>query len=348
MKRQLLIIPLVAGLGAAVAWRVHAQDAYKQAPSGGSTTVEGTETSASSKTGGRLLEVDVREGDAVKAGDVIAKLDCSDAEAVVVTARAHVDAANAQLGLAEAGAKGAHDAAVAAGTQVAALQAQVRAASVAKDQATHDKARIDALAQQNAIPGQQADDIAFAEQGAIEHLGAAQASVQAARAQSGAAYSQAKAQAGNIEVAKAGVEVAEAEEKRAELAIDECEIRAPIAGTITARLREAGEVIGPGMPVATLLDTGTITATFFLPDAELGRVQPGMKAELKVDAYPGQVFEGVVRRIATEAEFTPRNVQTREDRDRLVYAVDVDVANPDGTLRAGMPGDVTIPGTGGK
>jgi HlyD family secretion protein len=99
------------------------------------------------------------------------------------------------------------------------------------------------------------------------------------------------------------------------------------------------------MPIVTILDTRTVTATFFLPDAELGRVQVGADAELRVDTYPGQVFTGRVRRIATEAEFTPRNVQTREDRDRLVYAVDVELDNADGALRAGMPGQITIPGS---
>ena len=137
-----------------------------------------------------------------------------------------------------------------------------------------------------------------------------------------------------------------AEQKRAQLAVDECTIVAPIAGAVTARLHEPGAVLPPAAPVITLLDIGTVTATFFLPESELGRVEPGMPAELHVDAYPDRVFEGKVRRIAAEAEFTPRNVQTREDRDRLVYAVDVDVPNPDGTLRAGMPGDVILPGTG--
>src|SRR5262249_38390822 len=132
MRRQVLIIPLVVGLGAAVAWRVRAQDAYKHAPSGGSTTVEGTETSAASKTGGRMIHMTPREGDTVAAGQVIGRLDCADAEAAEVAARAHIDAAKAQLTLAEAGSKGAHSAAVAAAAQVSALESQVRAAEIAK------------------------------------------------------------------------------------------------------------------------------------------------------------------------------------------------------------------------
>jgi HlyD family secretion protein len=87
-------------------------------------------------------------------------------------------------------------------------------------------------------------------------------------------------------------------------------------------------------------------ATFYLPNAELGRAQPGADAELRVDAYLGEVFRGTVRHVASEAEFTPRNVQTREDRDRLVYAVEIQLDNPGGRLRAGMPAEVLLPGTG--
>ncbi len=87
-------------------------------------------------------------------------------------------------------------------------------------------------------------------------------------------------------------------------------------------------------------------ATFYLPNAEVGAVKPGARAEVVADAFPGERFEGKVRTVALEAEFTPRNIQTRTDRDRLVYPVEVVVVNRDGKLRAGMPVQVTLPGTG--
>ncbi len=108
---------------------------------------------------------------------------------------------------------------------------------------------------------------------------------------------------------------------------------------------EPGSVAGPGSRVLTLVNTSTARVIFFLPNAELGRAKLGATAQVHVDAFPDRTFEGTVRRIAAEAEFTPRNVQTREDRDRLVYAVEVHVDNPDGTLRAGMPAEVVLPGT---
>ncbi len=346
MRAQLLVIPVIIGLGAAVVWRVQAQDAYKHAPSGGSTTIEGTETSAASKVGGRVLEVLVREGDAVTAGQPVARLDCTDAEAMLGAAHARIDNARAQLALAQAGSKGARDAAVATSASITAAESQARAAEISRERTAKERARMEALAKENAIPGQQVDQVAFADQAAVEQVGAAKAGVKAAKLQSGAAWTAAQAEQARIEVARTGVEIAIAESRRAELAIAECVITAPAGGIVAARLYEPGAVLGPGMPVITVLDTHVVTATFYLPNAELGRVTPGVPAELRVDAFGDRVFAGTVRRIAAEAEFTPRNVQTREDRDRLVYAVEIEVANPDGALRAGMPGQITIPGTG--
>jgi HlyD family secretion protein len=89
-----------------------------------------------------------------------------------------------------------------------------------------------------------------------------------------------------------------------------------------------------------------VKATFYLPNAELAAARTGARAEVVADAWPGQTFVGTVRTVATRAEFTPRNIQTRTDRDRLVYPVEVWIANPEGKLRPGMPVQVTLPGTG--
>jgi HlyD family secretion protein len=97
------------------------------------------------------------------------------------------------------------------------------------------------------------------------------------------------------------------------------------------------------------VDLSEVTATFYLPNAEIGAVKPGARAAVVADAYPGEEFEGAVRTVALEAEFTPRNIQTRTDRDRLVYPIEVVVRNRDGKLRAGMPVQVTLspPAPGG-
>ena len=105
---------------------------------------------------------------------------------------------------------------------------------------------------------------------------------------------------------------------------------------------EAGELVGPGTPLATLVDLSTVVAAFYLPNAELAAAVPGEAASVVADAWPGRTFLGQVRTVATQPEFTPRNIQTRTDRDRLVFRVEVDVPNGDGALRPGMPVEVLL------
>ncbi|MEZ4465208.1 MAG: efflux RND transporter periplasmic adaptor subunit [bacterium] len=104
----------------------------------------------------------------------------------------------------------------------------------------------------------------------------------------------------------------------------------------------------PGFPLLVLLDLRRVTATFYLPNAELGAARAGAPVEVTADAWPDRRFTGTVAQVGLAAEFTPRNVQTREDRDRLVYPVEVTLENPDGALRPGMPVEVALLGTGGR
>jgi HlyD family secretion protein len=128
--------------------------------------------------------------------------------------------------------------------------------------------------------------------------------------------------------------------------VGECEVRAPRAAEVSKVPHEAGELTTPGAVLVRLIDLSEPKATFYLPNAEVGRFKTGARAVVVADAFPGVEFEGTVRTVALEAEFTPRNIQTRTDRDRLVYPVEVTVKNPDGRLRAGMPVQVSITGTG--
>lgn len=146
--------------------------------------------------------------------------------------------------------------------------------------------------------------------------------------------------------ARAQVRAAEAAVARAQLLAAECEIRAPRDADIETLPHEAGELVSPGSVLARLVDLSEVKATFYLPNAEIAAVRPGARATVVADAWPGEEFAGTVRTVALEAEFTPRNIQTRSDRDRLVYPVEVRVQNRDGKLRAGMPVQVTLPGSG--
>ncbi len=132
--------------------------------------------------------------------------------------------------------------------------------------------------------------------------------------------------------------------RRARILVDECVVRAPRDAEVSKLPHEVGELVPAGSVLARLVDVTAPKAIFYLPNAEVSAVRPGARALVVADAWPGQVFEGTVRTVSVEAEFTPRNIQTRTDRDRLVYPVEVRVVNRDGRLRDGMPVQVTIPG----
>ena len=132
---------------------------------------------------------------------------------------------------------------------------------------------------------------------------------------------------------------------RAKLMVAECELKAPRDAIVEDVPFEVGELVGPTAVLVKLIDLREVKATFYLPNAELAQVKAGARASVVADALPDVSFEATVRTVALKAEFTPRNIQTRTDRDRLVYPVEVAVANHDLKLRAGMPVQVTITGT---
>ncbi len=117
------------------------------------------------------------------------------------------------------------------------------------------------------------------------------------------------------------------------------ELTAPEAGTVVELVTYLGEVAAQGAPILILAELSELTLTLYVPQERLGEVYPGQRVAVRVDAFPGREFEGRVEHIAAEAEFTPRNVATWEERTTLVYAVEVRVPNPEGLLKRGMPAD---------
>ncbi len=346
MKKQLIAgLLLVLLLSGVIAYRAHAQSSYKHAPSGGSCTLEGTEAVVATKVAGRLVEVLVREGDAVTAGQVVARLDCEDQQAALALAEARAKQADAQIALAEKGVTNAKDAARAAAAQVTVASARSGSLEIQRKKAERDRERVTALAKTGAVSDFELDGAETHEKGLEAELKTVSANVGAASAAARAQASGIGTAGAQVDLARAGLEAAQADVRRAKLAVAECVLAAPRAGIVVDRLHEPGAVLTPGARVITMIDLAIVKATFFLPNAELSRAKIGAPAEVRVDTYPGKVFTGTVRHVASEAEFTPRNVQTREDRDRLVYAVEVDLENAAGELRAGMPAEVTLPGT---
>ncbi len=145
-----------------------------------------------------------------------------------------------------------------------------------------------------------------------------------------------------VAVAKAQVQQAEAALAHLEVQLDKLRLTAPRDGIITDRPALPGELATPGATLMNLGDLDQVTLTVYIPETQIGRVRVGQVGRVDVDAYPGEIFEGSVTFIAPEAEFTPKNVQTEEERVNLVFAVKISLDNPDHRLKPGMPADAEI------
>jgi len=168
----------------------------------------------------------------------------------------------------------------------------------------------------------------------------AEAAVQMAQARLDAL--QAGATDEEIAVAQAQVEQAQAALDALSVLHDKLTIVAPISGLVLERSIHEGELAAPGVTMLTLGDLDKVTLTVYVPEYRLGYVLIGQRVEVQVDSFPGRSFTGTVVAIAQEAEFTPRNVQTQEERVNMVFAVDVRIPNPDHALKPGVPADAVI------
>jgi len=150
-----------------------------------------------------------------------------------------------------------------------------------------------------------------------------------------------QAQAG-IEQAGAVVLEAEAQLALLDVQMDKLTLTAPVDGVVLTRSVQPGEVVQAGMTTMTIAKLDKLTVTVYISEDRYGEVKLGDSASLSVDSFPGETFSAAVTRIADQAEYTPRNVQTKEERQTTVYAVELSVENPDSKLKPGMPVDVTF------
>ena len=194
----------------------------------------------------------------------------------------------------------------------------------------------------NALRAMRANPLTLQAQlhGAEAEYRAAEAQVDAARA----ALDELEAgpTAEQVAMAEAQVRQAEAAVRLVDAQIAQLTLVAPIDGLVTSRSAQAGETATAGSPLLTIANLDDVTLVIYIPVNRIGQVRVGQEVEVQVDSFPERVFLGQVASIAGEAEFTPRNVQTKEARVNLVFAVKVRVPNPDLALKPGMPADATI------
>jgi HlyD family secretion protein len=145
-----------------------------------------------------------------------------------------------------------------------------------------------------------------------------------------------------VAIARAQVRQAEAAVRLVDARIDQLTLVAPMDGVVTSRSAQVGETATAGAPLLTIANLDEVTLVIYVPENRVGQVRLGQEVAVQVDSFPAQVFLGQVSNIAGEAEFTPRNVQTQEERVNMVFAVDVRIPNPDHALKPGLPADATI------
>jgi HlyD family secretion protein len=322
-----VVVVLVVAVAAAGWWwwrsrRAEADHAVLRA----SGTVEATEARLGFETGGRLLAVLPHEGDAVGSGADLARLDRAELEARREQAVAQVAAAAARLAELEAGARP---------EEIAQAEAERRAAAERLADAERDLGRTRTLLDGGAVPREALDKAQTQRDVAAARL--RQTTEQVTLLRRGARREQVAAQRALVAQARAAVETID-------VALGRTGLRSPFAGVVSVRHREPGEVVAAGAPVLTLLRRDDRWVRIYVPEDRLGAVPLGAAAVLRSDSYPGKTYRGKLTFLASEAEFTPKNVQTPEERVRLVYAAKVRIVDdPRFELKPGLPVDVEIP-----
>jgi HlyD family secretion protein len=290
-----------------------------------SGTVEATEADLGFQMAGRIGWIGPREGAQVQAGDEVARLDQEEVLARKRGAEAQLEAARALLGEMTAGSRP---------EEIAEGRAALRGAEERLADARRDLARTSRLFDGGAVSREMVDKAETAAQVAESAVDQARERVRIL--EDGPRQERVAAQ-------RAVVAQAEAAVAQVDAALSNSVVTIPFPGVVTLRHREPGETVSPGVPVLTVLDPEDRWVRIYVREDRVGRVSLGQGATISVDAFPDHTFTGVVSFIGSEAEFTPRNVQTPDERTQLVYPVKVRITGDDAlALKPGLPADVVL------
>jgi HlyD family secretion protein len=289
-----------------------------------SGTIEAVEVNVSSKVAGELEERAVDEGARVRAGDKLAAIDHAILDIQLRQAEAGVDLARAQLVLLRNGAR-AED--------IRQAEAALKQAETSLKVAEDDASRMRELAKTGSVTPKQRED-------ADARLIVTQAQKNAAAEALQKVRTLARPE--ELQAAEARLAQAQASVDLLKKTVADCTITAPVGGVVTHKAVEVGELVTQGATIVTLSELDSVYVMIYVTEKELGRVRLGDAAEVKIDTYPDKVFSGKVTYISPEAEFTPKNVQTKQDRVKLVFGVKVEIENKEGLLKPGLPADATI------
>lgn len=287
-------------------------------------TLEGTEVRVAPLTAGRVVEVRVREGDAVRRGDTLAVLTRGEVGGEIEAARARVEAAEARLRELEAGTR--REEVEVARAQLAGAQGDLR-------QAESELRRMEGLVGQGLATEQDRERAEAAVTRAASQARVAERTLERLRA---------GARSETVDAARAELSAARASHRQVLGAAGELILTSPLNGVVQLRSYEPGEVVPAGRPALVLVDPADLWIRVYVDQEALSRVRRGAGASVTADAIPDTPVPGRVVEISSRAEFTPRVALTEEERADLVFAVRVAVSDTTGRLRAGMPAEARI------
>lgn len=298
---------IVLAAGGYYAWKALNGDGLPEDIAKGNGRIEAVEIDISTKSPGRIREILADEGDFVQANDILARMDTDQLES-------QRKQAEAQLRRAEIGIETARSLVTQREAEHTAAEATVAQREAQLDAAQRRLARSQQLTQSRTVSQQVLDDDRATAQGAEAAVGAAKAQLAATEAAIGAAKAQVVDAEASVEAARAAIATIEAD-------INDATLRAPKPGRVQYRVAQPGEVLSAGGRVLNLVDVSDVYMTFFLPTAQAGRVAMGADARIVLDAAPQYVIPAKISFVADVAQFTPKTVETEEERQKLMFRV---------------------------
>lgn len=327
-KRLKILIPVLIIAVAASAYFLYFKKDVNPNQVKVSGNIEVTTVGVGFKIAGHVDRRLVDEGESVKKGKNVAKMETADLELDVANAKAQLLATQATLAQLKNGSRP---------QDVSAARAVVRSAEADRNNAAVEYQRMQQLFAKGAVAAQERDRSQTAY--ATAQARADQTMQQLSLAVEGPRLEEIDLAAARVEQAKQVLNLSQTRRSYAQ-------ITAPVDGVVLSKNIEAGEYVSPGTPVVTIGDLNQVWLKAYIAETDLGKVKLGQDVAVTTDTYPGKVYKGNIGFIASEAEFTPKSIQTAEERVKLVYRIKITLDNTSRELKPGMPADALIQLTG--
>jgi HlyD family secretion protein len=289
-----------------------------------SGTIESVNVTVSSKTAGQVKKLNFNEGDRVKKGDLLVEIDHDLLDIQLRQTEAGVDLAGAQLKLLRSGARR---------EDIRQSEELVKQGKINMDLAKLDRDRAEELFKQDAATEKLYDDAKARYELSFAQYNSAKENLQKVKS---------IIRPEEIESAQANLKKAISAVDMLKKNIEDCKIYAPVDGFVSKKFIEAGEIAAPTSSLLRISNLETVNLVIYVPETDLAKVKLGQNAEITIDAFKDRTYTGKIIFISPEAEFTPKNIQTPDERTKLVFAVKIEIPNPNFELKPGLPADAKI------